>query len=118
MTTFMRQLQALAEQFLLTVIVSGSSSLTFVLHRADYIQAINSSTSLGQRNPKPRNPEAAFEIMRKPALGPSFTFLTDATLWLAKRRPDPGDRIDDASTLYTAQVFRSRTTVRDALLYA
>ncbi|KAM5539255.1 hypothetical protein V8D89_007128 [Ganoderma adspersum] len=92
MTTFMRQLRALAELFSLTIIV------------------INSSTSLGQRNPKPRNPDAVFEIKRKPALGPSFTFLTDATLWLSKRRPDRDDRVDDGSTLHTVEVFRSRIT--------
>ncbi|KAI1797084.1 P-loop containing nucleoside triphosphate hydrolase protein [Ganoderma leucocontextum] len=92
MTTFMRQVRALAELFSLTVIV------------------INSSTSLGQKNLKPRNPDAVFELMRKPALGPSFTFLTDATLWLSKRHPDPRDRVDAGSTLHTAEVFRSRTT--------
>ncbi|PIL35313.1 hypothetical protein GSI_02038 [Ganoderma sinense ZZ0214-1] len=91
MTTFMHQLRALAELFSLTIIVT------------------NSSTSLGQKNPKPRNPDAVFEIRRKPALGPSFTFLTDATLWLSKRRPEPDNRVDEGSTLHTVEVMRSRS---------
>lgn len=113
MTTFMRQLRALAELFHLTVIVSGSNgSLTSLSRRTNGKQVINSSTSLGKKNPKPWNPEAVFEIVRKPALGPSFTFLTDVALWLTKRRPDPGDKVDEGSTLHTVEVLRSRTTVR------
>ena len=81
------------------------------------MQVINSSTNLGQRNPKPRNPDAVFEIRRKPALGPSFTFMTDATLWLSKRRPHPDDKVDDGSTLHTVEVMRSRITVRYLPLY-
>ncbi|TBU41488.1 P-loop containing nucleoside triphosphate hydrolase protein [Dichomitus squalens] len=94
MTTFMRQLRALAELSPLTVIV------------------INSSTRLEPRNPESRNSEAVFEMRRKPTLGPSFTFLTDATLWLSRRDPDASgeSRAGDESTLHTAEVLRSRIT--------
>ena len=64
---------------------------------------------------------------RKPALGPSFTFLTDATLWLARPpASEPGDtstishdaanqgEVDEksASDLRVAEVLRSRISVR------
>ncbi|OSC97693.1 P-loop containing nucleoside triphosphate hydrolase protein [Trametes coccinea BRFM310] len=82
MTTFVRQLRAFADSFSLAIIV------------------INQSTKM-----LPRNPDAVFETARKPALGPSFTFMTDATLWLS-RRPENAD--DGGSTMHVAEVTRSR----------
>jgi len=74
----------------------------------------------------PRNPASAFAYTaRKPALGPSFAFLTDATLWLARPQtpegekqepepegggPEPETRADDE--LRVAEVFRSKVSVR------
>ncbi|KAI0366187.1 P-loop containing nucleoside triphosphate hydrolase protein [Pilatotrama ljubarskyi] len=86
MTTFMRQLRAFAESFSLTVIV------------------INTSTRI-----LPRNFEAVFETARKPALGPSFTFMADATLWLS-RRPEAESAGDEEATIHVAEVLRSRIT--------
>ncbi|TFY64123.1 hypothetical protein EVJ58_g2823 [Rhodofomes roseus] len=81
MTTFMRQLQTLAESFSLTILV------------------INTSTKC-----TPRNPDSVFATTdRKPALGPSFTFLTDTTLWLARR-----ETAEDGGATHVAEVFRSR----------
>jgi RAD51-like protein 3 len=62
----------------------------------------------------PHNLHSAFPTtVRKPALGPSFTFLTDGTLWLAKYAESGGDGKDgDGSTLHIAEVFKSKTTVR------
>ncbi|KAI9061202.1 P-loop containing nucleoside triphosphate hydrolase protein [Trametes sanguinea] len=84
MTTFMRQLRAFADSFSLTIIV------------------INNSTKM-----LPRNPDAIFETARKPALGPSFTFMTDATLWLS-RRPEDESADEKGSTMHVAEVLRSR----------
>ncbi len=56
------------------------------------------------------NTEAVFETGREPGLGPSFTFMTDATLWLARRSRDEREGEAD-STMHTAEVFRSRLTV-------
>ncbi|KAH9928751.1 P-loop containing nucleoside triphosphate hydrolase protein [Fomitopsis serialis] len=85
MTTFMRQLQTLAQSFSLTILV------------------INSSTRC-----TPRNPDSVFATTdRKPALGPSFTFLTDTTLWLARH-----DTAEDGSATHVAEIFRSRMVVR------
>ncbi|KAI0787380.1 P-loop containing nucleoside triphosphate hydrolase protein [Fomes fomentarius] len=89
MTTFMRQLRAFADSYSLTIIV------------------INNSTRMGPRNTGSANPEAVFETDRKPALGPSFTFMTDTTLWLS-RRP-PGEQ-EEGATVHVAEVFRSRNT--------
>ncbi|KAI0671322.1 P-loop containing nucleoside triphosphate hydrolase protein [Trametes maxima] len=86
MTTFMRQLRAFADSFSLTVIV------------------INTSTKI-----LPRNPEAAFDTTRKPALGPSFTFMTDETLWLS-RRPSEDPEEDEETAVHVVEVLRSRTT--------
>jgi len=46
----------------------------------------------------------------RPALGPSFTFMTDATLWLAR---SPGQDHE----VRTAEVLRSRISVRSCLTY-
>ncbi|KAI0741913.1 P-loop containing nucleoside triphosphate hydrolase protein [Daedaleopsis nitida] len=92
MTTFMRQLRSYADAFCLTVIV------------------VNGSTRIGPRNPDSKNAEAVFETDRKPALGPSFTFMTDATLWLSLRELREGESEDSDSTIHVAEVFRSRST--------
>ena len=81
--------------------------LMLTLHIAERAQVINSSTKLGPRNFPFGNSEAVFETTRKPGLGPSFTFLTDATLWLSRRTSDPSD----GSALHTVEVFRSRVSV-------
>ncbi|RPD59693.1 P-loop containing nucleoside triphosphate hydrolase protein [Lentinus tigrinus ALCF2SS1-6] len=91
MTTFMRQLRAFADSFSLTILV------------------INTSTKVGPRNTYVANPEAVFETGRKPGLGPSFTFMTDTTLWLTRRSRDEQEG-DADSTVHTAEVFRSRIT--------
>ena len=44
----------------------------------------------------------------RPALGPSFTFMSDATLWLAR---SPGQEHE----VRTAEVLRSRISVRSCL---
>jgi len=85
MTTLMRELRSLARTYSLTVYV------------------INDTSSA-----QPHNPTSAFNT-RKPALGPSFAFLTDACLWLAKY--DTHDIDDDSrTTTHVAEVLRSRTT--------
>ncbi|TFY65562.1 hypothetical protein EVG20_g5526 [Dentipellis fragilis] len=54
------------------------------------ILVINTST-----NANGSNPSSVFaETTRKPALGPSFTFLTDTTLWVA-HPPPPSERDSD-----------------------
>ncbi|OCH86606.1 P-loop containing nucleoside triphosphate hydrolase protein [Obba rivulosa] len=85
MTTFMRELRSLANRFSLTILV------------------INSSTGAAPRN----RDSAFFATDRKPALGPSFTFLTDTTLWLTKHGTEGGDKT--ANTV-VAEIFRSRKT--------
>lgn len=82
MTTFMRRLREFAEMYSLTILIINSTSKA-----------------------SPRNPDSVFAFTnRKPALGPSFTFLTDATLWLSRiERPS-----QDSDTLHVAEVLRSR----------
>jgi len=86
MTGFMRQLRAFAQFFSMTVFVANAS--------AAFTPFVPGSVS--------NNPN-----IRKPALGPSFTFLTDATLWLAVSGDDTGIEC----TKHVAQVYRSKVTV-------
>lgn len=55
------------------------------------------------------NPTSAFSgITAKPSLGPTFSYLVDATLWLAKaNQASATDRED----LYIAEIFKSRMVV-------
>ncbi|KAH9912282.1 uncharacterized protein B0H18DRAFT_1217175 [Fomitopsis serialis] len=103
MTTFMRQLQTLAQSFSLTILVSPSGFPGTIRPITSLLAGINSSTRC-----TPRNPDSVFATTdRKPALGPSFTFLTDTTLWLARH-----DTAEDGSATHVAEIFRSRMVVR------
>jgi RAD51-like protein 3 len=88
MASFMQQLRSLAQTFSLVVFV------------------INDNTFCN-----PSNPDSAFlTTNRKPALGPSFPFLSDSTLWLSKY----SDNIANVSgtdkfTTHIAEVFRSKS---------
>ncbi|KAJ6627525.1 P-loop containing nucleoside triphosphate hydrolase protein, partial [Mycena sp. CBHHK59/15] len=93
MTGFMQQLRAFAQTFSLTIFVINNS--------AAYTPFVSGTAS--------NNPN-----IRKPALGPSFTFLTDATLWLALRRDD-SDAQGDGYTKHVAQVYRSKVTASKTL---
>ncbi|KIY44136.1 P-loop containing nucleoside triphosphate hydrolase protein [Fistulina hepatica ATCC 64428] len=80
MTDMMRQLRNIASRRSLTIIES-------------FLNVINNSTS--------SHVSDIFSIYsahtgRKPSLGPSFTFLTDATIWLA-RNPRKGEELSDTS---------------------
>lgn len=86
MTTFMRRLRELARTFGMTIIVINGTSAA-----------------------APFNQNSAFaSTIRKPALGPSFTFMTDCTIWLSKTT----DMLDSEGSfsLHVAEVFRSRAT--------
>ncbi|KIM84382.1 hypothetical protein PILCRDRAFT_410642 [Piloderma croceum F 1598] len=89
MTTFMRQLRALAQAFELCIFV------------------INNATPVA---PAPHNPHSAFSsTVAKPALGPSFAFLTDATIWLSQHGEKA--RTNEDRTTYIAEIFKSKTAV-------
>ncbi|KAF7331876.1 p-loop containing nucleoside triphosphate hydrolase protein [Mycena kentingensis (nom. inval.)] len=69
-----------------------------VVARNATVFVINDTVAVDAKQPK----------IRKPALGPSFTFMTDATLWLAS----VGDRgEDDGSTSHVVQLYRTKITV-------
>lgn len=113
MTTFMRQLRTFARTYGLCILVSATPPVSRMQQLLFHEQVLN-GTSAAQ----PNNPLSVFpETVRKPALGPTFTFMTDATLWLARaktkqRTEDPPDEdpINTAET-HVAEVFRSRSTV-------
>lgn len=79
-------------------------------------QVINNASSA-----LPSNPLSAFSATKhKPALGPTFTFLSDTTLWLARARDavlkmDAGSSSSkcerDYGDLFLAEVYRSRSSV-------
>ncbi|KDQ57033.1 hypothetical protein JAAARDRAFT_58515 [Jaapia argillacea MUCL 33604] len=85
MTTFMRQLSVLTETFSLVIIIINTTSASL-----------------------PTNPHSAFPTTtKKPALGPSYTYLSDATLWLAKSN----EIAEDGCPTHVIEVFRSRKSV-------
>ncbi|KAJ7499227.1 P-loop containing nucleoside triphosphate hydrolase protein [Mycena latifolia] len=96
MTGFMRQLRAFAQTFSMTVFVANNSTA--------FIPVVTGSAS--------NNPN-----IRKPALGPSFTFLSDATIWLAvcSDGPDLHEDVGNESTKHVAQIYRSKVTESKAL---
>lgn len=69
-------------------------------------QVINDTSSSA-----PHNPYSLFgNTVRKPALGPSFTFLTDVTVWVAKYDDEEG-----RGTRHVLEVFRSKVAVSSFL---
>lgn len=55
------------------------------------------------------NPASAFSgTIAKPSLGPTFSYLVDATLWLAKANQV---LVTDREDLYIVEIFKSRKTV-------
>jgi len=87
MATFVRQLHSIAQTYDLFVLV------------------INTTTWTPDRGP---NPLSNFvTTTRKPALGPTFTFLVDATLWLSKT---DGSGRNEGDALHVMEVFKSRCT--------
>lgn len=62
----------------------------------------------------PTNANSVFaSTTRKPALGASFTYLSDATLWMTKWTADFGLRAEEADKgeIYVAELFRSKSMV-------
>ncbi|KAH9944979.1 P-loop containing nucleoside triphosphate hydrolase protein [Epithele typhae] len=88
MATLMRQLREFARAFALTVLI------------------VNGASRVAPKDPAATNPEAAFATGRKPALGPSFTFMADATVWLSRREREGVQ--EDGGTVHVAEVLRSR----------
>lgn len=86
MTTFMRRLRELSQTLGITILVINGTSAS-----------------------APFNQSSAFaSTIRKPALGPSFTFMTDCTLWLSKMKDMPDS--EGPFSVHVAEVFRSRAT--------
>jgi len=87
MATFVRQLRAIAQANNIFVLVINTTT----------------STPYGVSNPL----SSFVSTTRKPSLGPTFTFLVDATVWLAKM--DRSGQNED-ETVHVAEVFKSRTS--------
>jgi RAD51-like protein 3 len=103
MTTFMQHLRSMARSYHLAFLVSVYTSHVALSNPSEVVN--NTSAS------PPRNPLSAFSLtVRKPALGPSFTFLTDCTIWLA--RHEDTTNTEAGSSIHVAEIFKSRSTVR------
>lgn len=102
MTTFMQHLRSMARSYYLAFLVSISTS---------HVASFNSLEIVNNTSGSPPNPLSAFALaIRKPALGPSFMFLTDCTIWLA-RHEDTATDADAGSPIHVAEIIRSRSTV-------
>ncbi|KAF9069223.1 P-loop containing nucleoside triphosphate hydrolase protein [Rhodocollybia butyracea] len=87
------------------------SLLVLVVNNATLMRAPPGLGRPASREPV-SNPYSAFEsTIRKPALGPSFTFMTDATLWLFCW-PEQTD--GEAQSIYIVEVFRSKFSISNA----
>ncbi|KAI6102182.1 P-loop containing nucleoside triphosphate hydrolase protein [Pisolithus sp. B1] len=84
MTTFMQDLRDFARTHYFTFLV------------------VNDTSAVVQQNSDTTFSSAT----RKPALGPSFAFLTDCTLWLSKH----GDIEGESASMHEIEVIRSRMT--------
>ncbi|EAU85550.2 hypothetical protein CC1G_06263 [Coprinopsis cinerea okayama7 len=91
MTDFMRRLRCISSSDGVTVLVVNSATLK---------QGVDGTIPSGQ-------------IERKPALGPSFTFMTDTTLWLSEMKVQATDEPVDASieSVSSLKILNSRNTV-------
>ncbi|KAJ3890364.1 P-loop containing nucleoside triphosphate hydrolase protein, partial [Lentinula edodes] len=92
MSAFMRYLHDLATRYSLLVLVPRSTNKPQMP-----VQTVS-------------NPLSAFaSTIRKPALGPSFAFMTDATLWVSLW-PEKKES-EERSTAHVIEVFRSKFSV-------
>lgn len=102
MTTFIQHLRSMARSYYLAFLVSVHTSSIALSNSLEVVN--NTSAS------PPHNSLSAFaSTVRKPALGPSFTFLTDCTVWLARHAYTTN--AETRSSIHVAEVFRSRSTV-------
>lgn len=101
MTTFIQDLRDFARTHYFTFLV------------------VNDTSAVVQQNSN----SPFVSAIRKPALGPSFTFLTDCTLWLVKH----GDVEGEPASMHEAEVIRSRMmqsktwctfNIREGILYS
>lgn len=99
MSTFMRHLRTMARSHYLAFLVS-----LYTVHIAlsNSLKIVNNTSASHPHDPS--------STTRKPALGPSFTFLTDCTIWLA--RHDGAANAEAGSSIHVAEIFKSRSTVR------
>ena len=106
MVTLIRLLRTICHSNHLTSIVRKMLSLPPRKIRFVCSQTTNTSTSiLGGGS----NPASSFiGTTSKPSLGPTFSYLVDGTLWLAKAK----QVLDtDREELYIAEIFKSRKAV-------
>jgi RAD51-like protein 3 len=109
MISFMQQLKSLAETHSLTILVLVAYCVLCSSFLTSTDQILNSTSSALPHTHQSRRSSTA----RKPALGPSFTYMTDTTLWLSKS--PASHTIEQADTLeapiHTAEILRSKFTV-------
>jgi RAD51-like protein 3 len=110
MISFMRQLKFLAETHSLTILVLVVYCVLCSSFLTCTDQILNSTSSALPHTHQSWRSSAA----RKPALGSSFTYMTDATLWLSKSSASYTTEQDDTleAPIHTAEILRSKFTVR------
>ncbi|THV07965.1 hypothetical protein K435DRAFT_959425 [Dendrothele bispora CBS 962.96] len=106
-TTFMHQLKILAVKFDLVVFVINNATLLPPTQNQ-----VNSDPNTVALTSSFSHSRSIFPFVnKKPALGPSFPYMTDATLWIAEWQDVSeagGDIPGDGTTLHMIEIFRSR----------
>ncbi|KAJ3733885.1 P-loop containing nucleoside triphosphate hydrolase protein [Lentinula guzmanii] len=104
MAAFMRYLRDFAKRY---------SVIILLINNATLMQP--PSTARAQTTAEVTNPRSVFaSTIRKPALGPSFTFMTDATLWVSLWPAQEED--EEKFTTHVVEVFRSKFSVSKYLV--
>ncbi|TFK27757.1 P-loop containing nucleoside triphosphate hydrolase protein [Coprinopsis marcescibilis] len=85
MTDLMRRLRAFSKAHGATILVINNATLK---HGFDATKPVE-------------------QLEKKPALGPSFTFMTDTTLWLSSQKKDPSDPNASSPTFHLS-ILKSR----------
>ncbi|KAF9000671.1 P-loop containing nucleoside triphosphate hydrolase protein [Cyathus striatus] len=90
----------------------GHAIMVDFMYRLRELSGISSARVLAiNRTAMERNVRGAVILAkRKPALGPSFTYLTDVTLWLSQVKDSVKTEVNQGSVCI-ANIYRSRTTV-------
>ncbi|KAK7449638.1 hypothetical protein VKT23_013113 [Stygiomarasmius scandens] len=102
MTAFMRHLKALANRFNLVVFVVNNATLLDIKKPVTQNQVNSTNLPSQSRSILPFTD-------KKPALGPSFAYMTDATFWVAEwRNASQNTLSEEGTTLHVLEILRSR----------
>lgn len=101
MTEVVHHLRAIAKVHSITVLVRCCLLLVIIQDPSSGVQVVNDPTN-----------KSLLHSPKSPALGPTFTFLTDATVWVSMDlRQQSSHNLQDDCTLHRAEVLKANFMV-------